>query len=57
MRWVRPIDKLLRTDGKEAFSGLALNSESAANHDARLISANVLSIFIEKKNDKSTLIR
>jgi hypothetical protein len=46
------IDKLLTTDENKLSVGPALDSKSAANHDARLISAGVLSVFIEKQNDK-----
>jgi hypothetical protein len=42
------IDKLLRTDENKLSVGPALDSKSAANHDARLISAGVLSVLIEK---------
>jgi len=42
------IDKLLTTDENKLSVGPALDSKSAANHDARLISAGVLSVFIEK---------
>ena len=46
------IDKLLTTDENKLWVGPALDSKFAANHDARLISAGVLSVFIEKQNDK-----